>query len=104
MQLQAAGAGLSGGMGGLPPALAAAAGIPPGAGMPGMPHGLQVSQASLLMQGGFSQSSMASMAAAAHLNSIRSGLNDAEVLRRHEELSKLSKFYNRSSMSWVFWY
>lgn len=94
MQLQAAGAGLPGGMGGLPPALAAAAGIPPGAGMPGMPgmpHGLPVSSASLLMQGGFSQSSMASMAAAAHLNSLRSGMTDAEVLRRHEELSKLSK-------------
>jgi hypothetical protein len=30
MQLQAAGAGLPGSMGGLPPALAAAAGIPPG--------------------------------------------------------------------------
>ena len=91
MQLQAAGAGLPGSMGGLPPALAAAAGIPPGAGLPGLPHGLPVSSASLLMQGGLSHSSMAAAAAAAHLNSIRSGLTDAEMLRRHEELSKLSE-------------
>jgi hypothetical protein len=55
-----------------------------------MPHGLPVSSASLLMQSGLAHPSMAA-AAAAHLNSIRSGLNDAEVLRRHEELSKLSE-------------
>ena len=64
-------------------------GIPPGAGIPGLPPGLPVSSASLLMQGGLGHPSMA--AAAAHLNSIRSGLADSEILRRHEELTKLSK-------------
>ena len=64
-------------------------GIPPGAGIPGLPPGLPVSSASLLMQGGLGHPSMA--AAAAHLNSLRSGITEADLLRRHEELVKLSK-------------